>query len=90
MSKAEEKRIERVRKIIACNLADCGQYIELTIDEHTNALEDKKRVFVGVCKKCRKGFRLKKPQLAALRAAVGEPKVRVLKTTYNEIFSENE
>jgi hypothetical protein len=90
MSKAEEKRIERVRKIIACNLADCGQYIELTIDEHTNALEDKKRVFVGVCKKCRKGFQLKMPLLSALTAAVGATKVRVVSTTFNTLFSEDE
>lgn len=90
MSKAEEKRIERVRKIIACKLDDCGQYIQLNIDEHTNALEERKRLYVGRCTKCGKGFQLRKPLLAALRAAVGEPKVHVINTTFDALFSENE
>ena len=90
MSKAEEKRVQRVRKIIACQLEDCGQYIELRIDEHTNALEEKKRIFSGLCTKCGNVFLLKNSQLPALTAAVGEPKVRVVSTTFNSLFGEDE
>jgi hypothetical protein len=90
LSQTQEKKLETIRRIINCNLSDCGKYIELRIDEHSNVLEDKKRVYAGLCNKCGKRFKIKHSYLAVLGKALGSPKIHVANTAFSGLFSSDE
>jgi Fe2+ or Zn2+ uptake regulation protein len=90
LSKSEVKKLSPIQKIIGCNLRDCGQYIELHIDEQMNRLIEKQRKYTGSCSKCGKHFKINHSQLSALKKAVGTPTIVIKKTTFDIFFEENE
>jgi transcription elongation factor Elf1 len=90
LSKAEEKKLQAIHKVISCSLPDCGQYIELRIDEHSNVLDEKKRIYSGSCSKCGKRFKFKHSYLTVLRKALVTPKIQVINTTFSELLSNDE
>ena len=90
LSISEGRKPSPIQKIIGCNLPDCGQYIELHIDEQMNRLVEKQRKYAGSCSKCGKHFKIRHSQLLALKRAVGTVAIVVKKTTFDSLFEENE
>jgi len=79
------RNIRRISKIIDCPIIKCGDFIELSVDEHTVKLDDKTVVYAGKCKKCGKAFRIKKSDADLLRLT-GKPTIKVIPTTFDTMF----
>lgn len=79
------RKIRRISKIIDCPIIKCGDFIELSVDEHTAKLDDKRVEYAGKCKKCGKAFRIKKPDADLLRLT-GKPTIKVIPTTFDKMF----
>ena len=90
LSKTDENKLKAIRKLTGCDLDDCGKHIELKIDEQTDKLNASKKVYAGSCEKCGKRFKLKHMHLLPLKRFLGQPKVTIVPTTYNSLFTENE
>ena len=87
MDKRHATLVERFKRRIRCRLGDCGPHFTFEIAEHTlKQANENKRIYVGHCAKCAKAIKLKASDLSKFGKALGEPKVIVLKSTFDALF----
>ena len=90
LNKVDIRKLERVKKLLACQLADCGNFIELSVDEHTMKLDESKIEYAGMCNRCGKRFKLKQKYVSVLSRGLGSPKIVIVPTTFAKLFGKDD
>ena len=89
MLKKEITFIDRVRKNLACQLDKCGEHIVFTVSENDiKFLAQDKIKFMGKCTKCLRTVKIKSTDWQMFNKLMGQSKLEMSKSTYSNMFEE--
>ena len=89
LNKREREYFDKIKKRLGCSLGDCGTYFNLDIGEVAlTEFEERKKKYSGKCSKCHKHIVLRGTELDRFIKTMGIPTIHVIKTTFNQFFTE--
>lgn len=70
-----------------CDLSSCVNEIVFTVTAHEESkAESKDRVYKGQCSKCHKSFKLKGQAFNNFQRLIGQTKLAVVQSTFDDLF----
>jgi hypothetical protein len=87
MNKRDETFLQRIQAKLNCTLSSCINDIAFTVAENEqNKAESKDRVYIGLCSKCHKSFKLKGQAFNNFQRVIGQTKLAVVQSTFDDLF----
>jgi hypothetical protein len=87
MNKRDESFVKRIQTKLNCDLSSCINDIAFTVTEHDQKNVDSKDcVYRGLCSKCHKSFKLKGQAFHNFQRIIGQSKLTVVQSTFNDLF----
>lgn len=87
MNKRDEVFLQRIQAKLNCDLSSCVNDIAFTVTQNEqNKADSKDCVFIGLCSKCHKSFKLKGQAYNNFQRVIGQTKLKVVQSTFDGLF----